>query len=81
MHAVENALIPLLWVICCTYIQQQRARIITTQMEMSTTATTTATRMNSVRESARKKPPSVSPSVVLEPPADSESADEGPVVT
>ena len=55
--------------------------VITTQVEMSTTARITATRMNSVKDSARKKPPSEPPSVVLEPIADSESEDEGSVVT
>ena len=62
-------------------MQQQRAIVITTQMEMSTTARITATRMNSVKESAKKKLPSVPPSVVSEPIADSESEDEESVVT
>lgn len=44
-------------------------------MEMSTTANTTITRMNSVRESVRKKPSPASPSVALAPLTSSEDAD------
>ena len=62
-------------------MQQQRAIVITTQMETSTIARMTTTRMNSVKESARKKPPlSGTPSVVLEPLTDSESEDDGSAV-
>ena len=50
-------------------------------METSTTAKITTTRMNSVKESARKKPSSSeTPCVVLGPLIDSESEDEGSAV-
>lgn len=63
----------------CTYIQQHKAIVITTQIEMKTMTRIATTRMNSTRVRLRKNPSVGSSSVA--PGLLSRSEDEDPVVT